>query len=368
MSDVVLVHVSVARCRLLHKLTLLRIQSLVFTLGPLLLPRVIAFVRSIRASSQQKHAIRPASPRVTRALNVLFIAAAVSLLSTLPYFAPPSIFHQTQSRLQIPTDVLFTRLAGLRPLTPVDEALKAKFVSLESRLLYLTFGPDVVASCPFCKSEESRSYFYYALPSLLAPHLLHLAALGVVTSSLLCGSEGSRWRTHATVAGVGLAVADVWLVGSYEHKDNSRATRLADVEFFYWRMRIVRGVALALTDGLLGWGLWLTATNRWQLSAPDVPERLESSARLMELANSKLSAVGALRNVVFRNSSLRDWNMRYWVQEGKVMADINEDREVVDGVRNALGRLDINTITQQASRYADSLMGGYVGSSTTAAD
>ncbi|KAI9815049.1 MAG: hypothetical protein M1827_002892 [Pycnora praestabilis] len=335
------------------------VKTLLFTLGPIFVPKVIQYYRSIRASSRgQKTPIRPTPSHITRALNILFITALLALISTLPYFAPENIFTLTTSRLQIPVDVLFTRLSALRPLTPTDEALRLKLVSLESRLLYLTFGPSPLANCQFCSSDDAKSYLYYALPTLLTPHLLHIAVLGLITSSVFSGREGGIWRTQATIAGVALGAAEVYLVGTYDHKANARALRLADVDAFHWRLRLYRGLAIALVDLFLGWGIYLSSTNRAFITPPSVAERLETSTRMLETANRKLHAVGITRNVVVRDEGLRTRADRYWGEEGRIMGEVFEEREVIEGLKGALGRVDIVSVTEEAGRYAEGVVGG----------
>ncbi|MDA4133511.1 MAG: hypothetical protein OK454_10375, partial [Thaumarchaeota archaeon] len=124
--------------------------------GPLLLPRLIRSYQTLRAGSREpRRPTRPLPAPTFRALLVLAAVALVFALKTLPVLSPENVFRVTQSRLQTPTDVLFTRLSALRPgngLTPRDEALRERLASLEARLLYLKFGPAVSADCPFCRS------------------------------------------------------------------------------------------------------------------------------------------------------------------------------------------------------------------------
>ena len=345
------------------------IKTLLFTFGPIILPRLIAFIQSIRHShaSSSSSPIQTLTRRQSIALNILFTFALVTLsISLIPSLTPENIFKLTGSRLQTPTNVLFTRLASHRPLTARDEALRAKFVSLDSRLLYAMLGPDVLADCLFCSSsgndgQSSRtSYIGYALPSLLAPHLLHLAILGLVTSAPLLGrQQAGTWRNHAAVVGVALAAVDVWLLSSYEPTGNARATRLADVDFFYWKMRVVRLLCLAGVDAAFGLGIWLTATGRWRVDGDDkagVLERVERVAGVTEAAGSKMAAVGALRNAICRDPGLRERWVGYWVEEEAVMRQVYEDREVVDAVKSALGRVDVDAVTRQAGQYAESIL------------
>ncbi|KAL2352845.1 hypothetical protein BJ546DRAFT_1097369 [Cryomyces antarcticus] len=331
--------------------------TLLSLFGVPILSKGLALYRSARASAQNI-SIRPAPPHVNRALNILFVSALLFLLSSLPYFTPANIFQQTQSRLAIPTDVLFARLAAARPLTQTDYALKAKFNSPDARLLYLHYGPDVVANCPFCRSDSPASYLVYALPSLLFPHLAHLAVLGLVTSSLFAGPEGSRFRTPVTLTGVALAAAEVYLVASHTQPPYTPATTAAHIDAFFWKLRLYRSLALTITDLSASLLLWTTATNRLLALPPHPVERMEHSARTLELALAKLKALGSVRNVVFRDAGLRDKMGAYWIAEGAVTREMFEEREVVKGVRAALGRADMGGLMEQAERYTEGVFAG----------
>lgn len=288
---------------------------------------------------------------------MLFLTALIFLISTLPLFSAPNIFSQTSSRLQISTDVLFTRLSTLRPLTPSDEILRSKIASLESRYLYFQFGPTVLTECQFCNAEDPKSYLYYSLPSLLAPHLFNLCVLAIITSGLVVGKDAAIWRTTATLAAGALVLIDVYFVASYDYKANARALRLEEIDTFFWKMRVWRGIGIAFVDGMLGWLLYLSSTNRMFLTPPTTAERIESSTKTLDLVRSKMSAMGILRNTIYRDQDLRARSQEYWVHEGRLMGELMQEREVVDGIRNAMdGRINMATITADAETYAQSVI------------
>lgn len=335
-----------------------RIKSLALFFGPLVLPKAIAYYRSVRAApSQHGLAVRPLPPTVSRCLLALLLVSVVFLIKTLPIFAPENIFHTTQSRLQISVDVLFTRLSAVRPLSAADATLRSRFVNLESRLLYLQFGPDALSTCPFCTADEPHSYLFYALPSILTPHLFNLVILAFATSSTFAGREAASWRRTATLAAITLATADVYLISTYPYQVNARALRLDEIDFFFWSARARRYICLALLDGALAWVLYLSCTNRAFVVPPTPAEKIEASIRTLGAARSKLNAVGIIKNAAIRDEELRARAEAYWTHEGVVMREVMEEREVVEGVNDALAnRIDIRSIERDAETYSANVL------------
>lgn len=333
------------------------IKSLLIFFGPILLPKAIGYYQRLRTSSTAANQpIRPLPPSGVRALSILLSHAFVFLVFALPSFAPDNLFTRTSSRLQIPTDVLFTRLTSLRPnnaLTLSDAALRAKFVNLESRLLYLQFGPDVLASCPFCVSDEPKTYLYYALPSLLAPHLINLVVLSLATSATITGAEAARWRRIAAVANVVAAGLDVWVTSTYNYGANARTTRLADLEMFFWTSRALRYALLGLLDVGIAALIYVSGTNRLLAAPPDPASRVEAVTRQLLITKSRLSAVGIVKNTSLRDEDLRARSAAYWAHEGHLMGEVMEDRDVIEGVNDALAnRISIQGISKDAENYA----------------
>ncbi|KAL8645899.1 MAG: hypothetical protein Q9210_006449 [Variospora velana] len=338
------------------------LKTLLFTLGPLLLPKLIGYYRAYRAKARSEPVpVRPLPPYVFTALNILSVSCLFALISTLPNFAPENIFQVTSSRLQTPNDVLFTRLSYLRPdnkLTQVDELLKPRIASIDARCLYLYYGPSIVAYCPFCLSDEPMSYFWYAVPMILFPHMLHLVALGAATSSAIGGKEGNRWRTSAVMLGVGLAVSECYVTGASDFKANARVVRAEDLNHFHWNMRIWRGIGIAVADATLAGFLWASSTNRLFVVPPTAAERMETATRVLENARGRMAALGIIRNVVLRDEGLRRKTEGYWRKEGQVMSEVMDEREVVEGMRSALGsgRVNISQVEEDARRFADGLV------------
>lgn len=219
----------------------------------------------------------------------------------------------------------------------------------------------MVLDCPFATPKDrdaGQTYLLYAAPGVLAPHILHLIALGVATSGLLSGPEGAKWRTVATIAGLVLGIAEFYVVATYDSTPNVRSTRLNEVDFIYWKLQVYRGLAIAALDGVLGWMIWLQATGRAFIAPVPVSERLMNTGRIFEAVMGKTRGLGIVRNGVVRNAEMRKKSDGYWVKEGEVMKDIFEEPEVLEAQRNALRRLD----SQRIAREADALLDGIFGS------
>lgn len=430
-----------------------RLQSLLLFLGPLLLPRVLGMYRRLRTAAavraQQSRPggsaaalVRPLAPRTVVVLGVLAAAAVAWLLSgglLLPAAAsralhlpaalrvPENVFAATQSRLQAPTDVLFTRLAAQRPgraLTPGDEALRRRLVSLESRLLYLQYGPDVLADCPFCGGTgvdagtgaaafSAVHYLYYALLDLVAAHLANLVLVAAATSPLLLlGRKGAssssragasaaaaadraydvaaahvrRWRAPASVAALVLAGLDLYVVAAYDRQANARAARLGDLDPFFWSMRAYRGAACGGLLAALAGVLYLAASGRHgsprlggllgvvlfgalppaAVAAAAPAQRVAAAAAGLAVVKSKLSAGAIVKNTALRDAALRARTEAYWAREVRLVAAAMEEREVLESVNDALeNRIDMQRVVRDAAQYAENVVPPLAGPSRT---
>ncbi|KAF2185412.1 hypothetical protein K469DRAFT_778095 [Zopfia rhizophila CBS 207.26] len=340
------------------------LHSLLIIFGPFLLPKAVNLFRTARTAARSVP-VRPTPLKVQRALNLLFISALCFLALTLPHFAPENIFLKTQSRLQIPPDVLFARLRFLRPLTELDEVLRLKFsASVENKLIYLAYGPDTLINCIWCTTSEggdAPNFFLYSLPKIITPHIFHLVVLGVATSSFLVGSEGTRFRIHTTIAGLFIMVTEIWYLASYDITVNKRAKVLEDMDFVHWRVRVIRFLVFAAVDGLVGLVLWATSTNRWLAAPQSIAERLEMSTRQAEETVHKLRALGLLVNSVNRDPALRGLREDYWQTEAKFMAEAVQEEEVMEQINRVVGNMDFRDLDGRASGVADSILAGIDG-------
>lgn len=337
---------------LIYLLTYSRLKVILTLIGPLLLPKVIRCYQAPR-NPYSMH-VRPVPLAVIPALIILLASATYFLTQTLPYFSPEEIFSLTNSRLQIPNDILFTRLSAIRPagLTETDKILKSKMSSLENRLLYLQHGPFTIAYCTFCNPEDPNSYFYFSIPTLLFPHLLNLFILGVTTSSFFTGQDGNAWRSQVSMAAVGLSALDLYFIFSYAHRSNVKAKVLGELDFFFWNARIYRLFSLTLLDLIFGCVLYLSSTNRAFSRTPFATERLENLNNALDEVLSKITGTGIVHNTVARDRDLSFISQQYWTHEVRMSREIMEEKEVIENITRALeSRINISAIERDADNY-----------------
>ncbi|CAK4026544.1 hypothetical protein FE78DRAFT_72516 [Lecanosticta acicola] len=331
------------------------IQSLLIFFGPWFIPRAIAYYRAIR--NRPASQIKSLPQKTSYGLTILFISGIIALVGTLPAFQPENIFRTTQSRLQTATGVLLTRLAAVRPLTSKDETLRRLFETggLQARLLYARYGPTILLANPLTTLgtlDASKFHLLYALPSLLAPHILHFFALGITTSTTLSGSEPARWRTVATIAALILPAAEIYYLST-----TPQDPRQTELNFLAWKVPIYRGLAIACLDSLLGLAIYLQSTNRAFLNPPSPSQQLLAHTSRLETLLASTRKLGVIRNATVRDKDMRRRVQDYWFQESEVMKDVHEEPEVLEAQRNALRRLDMVKIGREVEQFVTNILG-----------
>lgn len=331
------------------------IQTFLVLFGPIVYTRVKAVYYA-----KPRGPPHPLTPTSRHLLNVLFITALFALASTFEYFTAENIFLATSSRLQTPTDVLFTRISRLRELTPADEILRRRLSSKEGRLLYATYGPGPLVECDWCSLEDPNTFLFYALPSIGLPHLLHITIIGIVTSSFFT-AHGGVWRIPATIGGVGLFLAEIYIVGmsSSARTINSIARTPQDVRWTHWNLAFYRGIGIALFDALLGYAVYLSGTGRWTigLEGPRLEEKLESLTKAVETIAARLHADNFLRQAVVRNKQLREKMANYWAEEEILGKEIMQEEDVQQSRLNfATAKMDMDRLADEAGKKSEGMI------------
>ncbi|OJI81547.1 hypothetical protein ASPTUDRAFT_128464 [Aspergillus tubingensis CBS 134.48] len=384
--------------------SLIRIKSVLIFFAPIIIPRAINYYRTLRVALSSRPPPRPLPQDASRALNVLFLTITLFFCLSLPFnpHAPsPSIFTLTNSRLTTSTDIIFSRLARLRPnesLTPFDTLLKSKLTSTLARKVYLRFGPETLTNCAFCSLDNLTTYAIYHLPfNVLLPHLFHMATIGLITSSTFAGSDASKWRKEFSIMGIAFTLLDIYVVMSYDPMAYASAAVRAGVAVpssSYYQIGLLRPLLFAIFDGVCALLIWLSATRRFFFTPPSQAEQVDQvvSASLGALSGStsKLHAVSVARNAVVRDKMLRDRDEAYWrtvvamnvdnpaMKAGTVVGggengdeegavpptSIWEEEEVVRAMSRAMagqGGVDLARLGMDAAEYVNGVTAGLEG-------
>ncbi|KAJ6000318.1 hypothetical protein N7481_000727 [Penicillium waksmanii] len=298
------------------------IKSIVIFFAPIVLPRLLVAYRSFNASVASRPPPRPIPQGAERALNLLFIA-----ISSPSYLTRPkkNIFQLTKSRITTSTDVLFTRLARLRPsetLTAADELLKQSLTSISARKIYLAFGPDTITKCEFCSINSPSTYLFFYLPfQVLLPHLVHILILLIVTSKALSGSECARWRGKFTLVASLVAFCDIYIAATHDALTGGstldRAAKNAPVSYgYYYISTLARPFVFGVFDLGCAAIIYLSSTHRFFFKQPSSSEQLDqgvsSALKMLNGVQSKLHATSVTRNAIVRDRSLKQRDDAYW--------------------------------------------------------
>lgn len=328
----------------------------------MLVSKAIGWYRSAKAQTRsQRKPVVPLSSRPLLAITLLAAAATLFALYATPTFSPENIFTLSNSQPTTSPGLLFSRLQQLRGNTLRDRILEEKFESKASRLLYYKYGGAVLADCPFCNSQDPRTYLLYAAPSVAVTHLLNAVLVGGATSESVTGQAGNQWRSLATYAAAVLAVVDAYMLAQWDHvAGNEKARVLGEIFFFHWNARRYRFVAFAALDLVLAVVLYLSTTNRMFVVAPTVSERIDSAAAALGHVNMRIRSANVLKNTVARDGELRAIDAGYWAHEGMVMQEAMESEEVVNSMRDAVEnrRLNPEAMDQAAEQFSQQVMAG----------
>ncbi|OAP57283.1 hypothetical protein AYL99_08021 [Fonsecaea erecta] len=342
------------------------------------LPRAINYYRALKTAYRTGSPPRPLPKRTSRGLNVLFASICVFLYASWPLkgdLADHNVFVVTQSRLTVPTDVLFERLALLREnrvLTATDEALRAKLTSPALRQLYLRFGPSTLRDCPFCHPDDPLSYVLYHLPTnVVLPHLFHICCLGLATSETVAGYEASTWRRTAILTGLVVAATDLFLTATYTPPVATSTTAPGGT---FWLASTLRYLSLCTFDGVVALCIYAAATGRFSFLFPGAAgvgpeldgelarrrtdEQLAQANRALQTTAMNLRGYTIARNAVVRNPALKDRDDAYWrsvvAVDPAITDDImSEDEDVQAAVARAYGTgaINIATVRREAEEF-----------------
>ncbi|KAK5103482.1 hypothetical protein LTS08_002897 [Lithohypha guttulata] len=356
---------------------------LLFTIG---LPRALGYYNALKTAYRTRPPPTPLPPGIDRSLNILFCSILFFLIQSYPRSPERdvwNIFSATSTRFGAPADVLFTRLAMLRPntmLTATDEALRNVLLTKEARYIYLTVGPSALLSCPFCHFSRLSTYTLYALPTtILLPHLIHLTILGLATSGALTSHITSRFRTKLLIPALVLLAMDLYIILAATFMPAAvLAIGTQPPQSVYVWLRALRPLSFCAVDAGIAFYIWATCTNRFIffpfLSNPNSSASLESlqvqtqdlvrnSGISLQNTQAKLRALNIARNTVVRDGGLKAREEEYWTEVREVEGgdeEVYQDEEVQAAIARVYGQggIDVPRARKEAGAFVDGVTRG----------
>jgi hypothetical protein len=336
------------------------------------LPRALGYARALRVAYRTRPLPQPLSKKASLALNILFVTICIFFFASFSSIATDqvNIFILTNSRLAMPTEPLFSRLASVRPgqiLTPSDELLREKLTSTAVRKLYLRFGPSTILECPFCTPLDSSTYLLYHFPkNIVLPHLFNFGILGLATSATVAGFEASSWRLFILLGALMIAGIDAYAVVRYQP---ALDVNMPAPSGLFWVMAVMRPLSLCFYDSIVAFVIYASATNRFLLfggpsKTPESIRRqtldfINKSGFALTSAATKMRATNLAHNTVVRDHELKSKDSGYWQEvaslEGTLEASsgVWEDDNVQAAVAQAYssGTVDVERIKREADAF-----------------
>ena len=312
-------------------------------------------------------------------MNLLFVTICGFFFASFSTFVTDqvNIFILTNSRLAIPSDALFNRLAAARPgqtLSSMDEQLQAKLTSTAIRKLYLRFGPSTIVDCPFCTPFDPSTYLLYHFPkNVVFPHLFNFGILGLVTSPTLAGFEPSRWRFYVLTMALLIAAGDAYTVVQYQP---SIDVNMPSPSGAFWVLAALRPLALCFYDSFVAFLIYASATNRFLLFSTPAKDPETSNRQILDLitrngialtsAATKMRATTVARNAVVRDSGLKGTDDKYWQEvvdtlgKQNLQSGVWQEEEVQAAIARAYGNgtIDVERVRKEADAFVKGVTRG----------
>ncbi|KAK6339133.1 hypothetical protein TWF696_009911 [Orbilia brochopaga] len=329
------------------------IQTLLFLVGPLVLPKIIGLVRAARIGKSPK---KDLDYRTKLGLNILASAAVLALFSSLPYFQVENIIKLTGARLLLtPNDVLTRRLESLRQrdLSTDDLRLLHVLRTREGRLIYAAYGPQALIQCSWCTFSDPASYLYYSIPTIAIPHIINIATLGLITSSL-SSKSAKQLRIHATIAGLGLALGEFALLFNFDVLRNIQAVTPGDTNWLHWRLLTYRGLGIATIHLVFGVIIYLNATGRYGFGGTSDLERMEEISKSLDVGLANVRTGLFIKSASTRSVTTLSNVLDFWRNEASNRQFIVDETEVTRS--QLMERMDIGSINEEAFKFTSNLM------------
>lgn len=311
------------------------VKPLTVLIGPAPIFYLYRSWQSIPTSLQN---VRRPLPRPSLISITILLVASLLYLGVALLGRSENIFYLTNSRFVVPSSVLQTRLAKLRPLTPNDHTLIERLAtSLSERLNYAVYGPTPLINCGWCLSKqvqqpndpvaigEATYYLLFSLPQLITPYLFHAFILGATTTPFLTSTQTTRnLRTYVSYVLGLILLAELWILITFNGNTNAAAHELKDVEWLHWDLQSFRYTCLAIISVLQA-GIVYTFDTGMVVLPPSETDKMFQLGLIQENIAQRMKLARTVKGVVMQNPEWREKVEKWWESQRVGNVEIPEE-------------------------------------------
>ncbi|KAG0053579.1 hypothetical protein BGZ83_000863 [Gryganskiella cystojenkinii] len=341
-------------------------SSIIQVLVVIGLPYAINALRSFTAKAPPpsplqrlgKQNVPKASLAVTRWNSFVLVLLAMTLvyhLAALTLQTPPDIFKTLALPVDCPNFILHQSWKERAEvdstfMTRFPDTLRERFKAMESRWLYKVYGHDAFLNCDHC--SEPGDYLLYRIPGAMAAYVGSAILLGMATTAT---AHLNKYRTWGLAA---LALA-----AGVEYTAFSRGSEAGSLSAFLsvqgtagalGAYRLRHGCLAIMTLLILGM-LWRADRNGSNKPRDEV-DILTDLCQAQEAMIGRHRALQLARVASLRDPLLRKQFVEYWkkreVEHGLLLSDL-EYKEARD---QAMSRIDVESVIQEANQYIESVV------------
>lgn len=334
------------------------IVQIVIVLG---FPYALRFLRSVFVKTPvapspfaRKNAPPPIKSRWDRSTTLLLLLVGCYHLFMTIFFNPPNIFQALSLTPDSPNFLLHQTWkehaeadAGFMDKYP--DTLRERFKAHENRFMYQVFGHDAFLDCDHC--NETSDYTYYLIPTMASSYIVMAVVLGMATTHI---SHLTKYRTWGVVSLVVVAAVEYMTLNkSIEAGNLAGLKNVQESILGYKGATSVRHLLLTCMSFGLAFFLYRSQPG----SGPrDEVEMLTDLCQAQEAMIQRHRALHLARIASLRDPLLRKQFVEYWKRREVEHGLLVSDPEYKDARDLALSRIDVETLTREATEYIDAIV------------
>ncbi|KAJ7598469.1 hypothetical protein C8J56DRAFT_167553 [Mycena floridula] len=270
------------------------------------------------------------------AVHLFLLCYTLFLLHSIIVLPPTNIFRQLDIGLATPIETLRRLLVknGKTASKPLEQLI-TRMGSLETRLFYVRFGHNAVASCEHCHSFTD--FLVYMAPEFILGYITEAAVMGVVT---IRGTGRERFRTWAVGLLVVAAVVEAYFTISMDIRIPTEGKLGPRPSLFRFKDGVVMWHE-ALSLGRTIFFIVLPLLFHFLLPGSrsgdaDLSPVAKSQVVTLQSLLTKLHLLQYTRGSISRSSALNATAQQYWNQDKREGDSVRED-DAVRGIARRTG-------------------------------